>query len=50
MRRLGSLGPDWSRNKVRTADGWIGLTDEVRRFRDSLIDLEAAYRTAPRVG
>ncbi|MGD0983745.1 MAG: AAA family ATPase [Acidimicrobiales bacterium] len=43
---MGSLGPDWDRDRVCTSDGWIGLTDEGRRFRTSLGELEASWRTA----
>jgi uncharacterized protein YhaN len=43
---MGSLGPSWDRDRVRTSDGWIGLIDEARRFRASLGELEASRRTA----
>ncbi len=43
---MGALGPAWDRDRVRTSDGWIGLLDEGRRFRVSLGELEASWRTA----
>ena len=43
---MGSLGPDWDRDRVRRSDGWIGLMDQGRRFRASLGELEATWRTA----
>ena len=43
---MGSLGPAWDRDRVRTSDGWIGLMDDGRRFRLSLAEREASWRTA----
>ncbi len=43
---LGSLGPDWNRDRVRNAEGWIALSDEGRRFRSSLAELESNFRAA----
>lgn len=43
---MGSLGPDWDRDRVCTSDGWIRLMDEARRFRTALGDLETNWRTA----
>ena len=43
---IGSLGPAWDRDRVRTSDGWIGLMDDGRRFRLSLGEREASWRTA----
>ncbi len=43
---LGSLGPGWDRDRVRNGEGWIALSDEGRRFRISLAELEANWRAA----
>jgi uncharacterized protein YhaN len=43
---MGSLGPAWSRDSIRTSEGWIGLADEGRGFRASLGDCEASWRMA----
>ena len=43
---MGSLGPGWDHDRVRTSDGWIGLMDEGRRFRVSLGERETSWRTA----
>jgi len=43
---MGSLGPDWDRDRVCTSEGWIGLLDEARHFRASLGELETSWRTA----
>ncbi|MGD0943837.1 MAG: AAA family ATPase [Acidimicrobiales bacterium] len=43
---LGSLGPRWDRERVRNSEGWIGLTDEGRRFRASLAERESQWHTA----
>ena len=43
---MGSLGPAWDRDRVRTSDGWIGLMDQGRRFRVALGEREASWRTA----
>jgi uncharacterized protein YhaN len=43
---LGSLGPDWDRDRIRTTEGWIALGDEGRRFRASLAEREGHWRTA----
>ena len=43
---LGSLGPGWDRDRVRTSDGWIALSDEGRRFRTTLSEREANWRAA----
>jgi uncharacterized protein YhaN len=43
---LGSLGPGWDRDRVRDGGGWIGLTDEARRFRGLLGEHESHWRAA----
>jgi uncharacterized protein YhaN len=43
---LGSLGPGWDRGRIRSSEGWIGLVDEARRYRDLLADRQAKERTA----
>lgn len=43
---LGSLGPGWDRGRIRISEGWIGLVDEARRYRDLLADRQAKERTA----
>jgi uncharacterized protein YhaN len=46
---LGSLGPGWDRDRVRDGGGWIGLTDEGRRFRAILADRQSQWRAASTV-
>ncbi len=46
---LGSLGPGWDRDRVRDGGGWIGLTDEGRRFRALLADRQSQWRAASTV-
>lgn len=43
---LGSLGPDWDPERIRASDGWIGLVDEGRRFREAIAEREARWSTA----
>ncbi len=43
---LGSIGPDWDRERVRSGGGWIGLADEGRRFRALLAERESNWRAA----
>ena len=43
---MGSLGPGWDRDRVRTSDGWIGLMDEDGASELSLGEREASWRTA----
>ena len=43
---MGSLGPAWNRDRIRASDGWIALLDQARRFRASLGEREAGWRTA----
>jgi len=43
---LGSLGPDWDRDRVRTGGGWIGLVDDARRFHSELSNRQAQWHTA----
>ncbi len=42
---LASLGAEWNPERVRASDGWIGLEDEGRRYRDALSEREASWRT-----
>jgi uncharacterized protein YhaN len=43
---LGCLGPSWDRDRVRASGGFIGLTDDARRFRTSIGEVEARLRAA----
>ena len=46
LAAMGSLGSSWDRERIRTSGGWIGLMDDARRFRVSLGEREANWRTA----